>query len=43
MTIYQPNGKRFRVPARAVQPILIDLLTRKVIYGGVRRPPGQRS
>lgn len=43
MTIYQPNGKRFRVPAWAVQPILIDVITRKVIYGGVRRTPGQRS
>jgi NADH dehydrogenase FAD-containing subunit len=38
MTIYQPNGRSVRIPAWAVQPVLIDLVTRKVIYGGVRRP-----
>jgi NADH dehydrogenase FAD-containing subunit len=37
MVIHLPDGKRFRVPARILQPILFDLLTRKAIYGGVRR------
>ncbi len=38
MTVYQPNGKWFRVPRWAVQPILIDVITKGVIYGGIRRP-----
>jgi NADH dehydrogenase FAD-containing subunit len=37
MTVYQPNGKWFRVPRWAVQPILIDVITKGVIYGGIRR------
>lgn len=37
MTVYQPNGKWFRVPNWAVQPILIDVITKGVIYGGIRR------
>ncbi len=40
MTVYQPNGKWFRVPKWAVQPILIDVITKGFIYGGIRR---QRS
>ena len=40
MTVYQPNGKWFRVPRWAVQPILIDIITKGFIYGGIRR---QRS
>ena len=37
MVIHQPNGKAFRVPHWAAQRVLIDLLTRTAIYGGVRR------
>jgi apoptosis-inducing factor 2 len=37
MTVYQPNGKWFRVPRWAVQPILIDVITKGFIYGGIRR------
>ena len=37
MTVYQPNGKWSRVPNWAVQPILIDVITKGVIYGGIRR------
>jgi len=40
MTVYQPNGKYFRVPNWAVQPILIDVITKGFVYGGIRR---QRS
>ncbi len=45
MTVYQPNGSSFRVPAWAAQPVLFDLITKTGIYGGVRRPsrrPGLR-
>ena len=37
MTVYQPDGKRFRVPRWAVQPVLFDLFTKVGIYRGVRR------
>jgi NADH dehydrogenase FAD-containing subunit len=37
LTIYQPNGSRFRVPRWAVQPLLLDLITKVGIYGGIRR------
>lgn len=36
MVIHQPNGSAFRVPPRAAQRVLMDLLTRTAIYGGVR-------
>ena len=38
LTIYRPNGSRFHVPRWAVQPLLLDLITKVGIYGGVRRP-----
>lgn len=38
MRIFQPNGKSVRIPAWAAQPVLIDLITRQLIYRGVRRP-----
>ncbi len=37
MVIHQPNGKAFRVPRWAAQRVLMDVLTRTAIYGGVRR------
>lgn len=37
MTVYQPDGRRFRVPRWAAQPILFEVITKGVIYGGVRR------
>lgn len=36
MVIYQPNGRAVRVPHWAAQRVLIDVLTRTAIYGGVR-------
>ena len=39
MTVYQPNGSSFRVPRWAAQPILIDVVTKTGIYGGIRRAP----
>jgi NADPH-dependent 2,4-dienoyl-CoA reductase/sulfur reductase-like enzyme len=37
LTIYRPNGSRFHVPRWAVQPLLLDLITKAGIYGGIRR------
>ncbi len=36
MVIHQPNGTAFRVPRWAAQRVLLDVLTRTAIYGGVR-------
>lgn len=37
MVIHQPNGRAVRVPRWAAQRVLMDVITRTVIYGGVRR------
>ncbi len=37
MVIHQPNGRAIRVPRWAAQRVLMDVLTRTAIYGGVRR------
>jgi hypothetical protein len=37
MVIHQPNGRAFRVPRWAAQRVLMDVITRTAIYGGVRR------
>lgn len=37
MVIHQPNGRAIRVPRWAAQRVLMDVITRTVIYGGVRR------
>lgn len=36
MVIHQPNGSAIRVPRWAAQRVLMDVFTRKAIYGGVR-------
>lgn len=36
MVIHQPNGRAVRVPRWAAQRVLMDVLTRTAIYGGVR-------
>ncbi|UDY34537.1 FAD-dependent oxidoreductase [Dermatobacter hominis] len=36
MVIHQPNGSAFRVPRWAAQRVLMDVLNRTAIYGGVR-------
>ena len=41
MVVYQPNGSSFRVPRWAAQPILFDVITNVVIYGGLRRAPSR--
>ncbi len=40
MMVFQPDGKAFRVPCWAVQPLLFDLWMQVILYGGLRRPPG---
>ncbi|HMQ24570.1 MAG TPA: FAD-dependent oxidoreductase [Acidimicrobiales bacterium] len=37
LTVFQPNGKAFRVPRWAVQPLLFDLFTQRLLYRGLRR------
>jgi len=37
LTVFQPNGKAFRVPRWAVQPLLFDFYTRILLYRGLRR------
>ena len=37
MVVFQPNGKSFRVPRWAVQPLLFRLFTHLALYGGLRR------
>jgi len=37
MVVHQPNGRAIRVPRWAAQRVLMDVLTRTAIYGGVRR------
>lgn len=39
MVVHQPNGSSFRVPRWAAQPILFNVITNVVIYGGIRRAP----
>lgn len=42
MVVHQPNGSSFRVPRWAVQPLLFDLWTNVIMYGGVRRSATSR-
>jgi NADH dehydrogenase FAD-containing subunit len=42
MVVYQPNGASFRVPRWAVQPLLFDLFTNVIMYGGLRRSRSPR-
>lgn len=37
MVVFQPDGKAFRVPQWAVQPLLFDLWMGAILYGGLRR------
>lgn len=37
MVVFQPDGKAFRVPRWAVQPLLFDLWMRTILYRGIRR------
>jgi NADH dehydrogenase FAD-containing subunit len=36
LTVFQPNGKAFRVPRWAVQPLLFRFFTQVLLYRGVR-------
>ena len=36
MVVFQPNGKAFRVPRWAVQPLLFRFFTHLLLYGGLR-------
>lgn len=36
VVIYTPAGRGFRFPARTVEPVMVSLITRRVIYGGIR-------
>ena len=40
--VFAPNGRPFRVPARAVEKVLLPLIVRRIIYRGIRpnRPLG---
>lgn len=40
LTVFQPDGRSFRVPRGAVQPLLIDLYLNRLLYRGLRRPSG---
>jgi len=37
LTVFQPDGRSFRVPRWAVQPLLIDLYLNRLLYRGLRR------
>ena len=39
LVVFQPNGRTFRVPHRAVQPLLFDLYLNLGMYRGLRPPP----
>ncbi len=38
MTVFQPTGRSFRVPHRAVQPLLFRAWTHGLLYRGLRSP-----
>jgi NADH dehydrogenase FAD-containing subunit len=40
LTVYDPRGRAFRFPPRVVDLLLQPVVVRRVIYGGMRRPPG---
>lgn len=42
LTVFQPNGKAFRVPRWAVQPLLFRFFTQVLLYRGVRPDAGDR-
>ncbi len=37
LTVFQPNGRAFRVPRWAVQPLLFRFFTQTLLYRGLRR------
>lgn len=43
LTVFQPNGKAFRVPRWAVQPLLFRFFTQTLLYRGLRGDASSRS
>lgn len=41
MVVFQPDGRSFRVPRWAVQPLLFRFYMHAVMYGGLREPAGR--
>lgn len=41
LVVVQPNGRRFRVPRWAAEPVLMGLFVTRYLYGGLRPEPGR--